>query len=469
MWALLIFVIAFYTSLFGFKLWRPKTAEYLYERFGFDIGLFQIKLTFAARGRWVSKISNVRKCKIWFKFGAIISTLLVVPGLIFLTINLGRILLMISDSSNKPIETHELIFQPVLPGITFPWSEASFYGISLFICTTFHEFGHALAAECQDIKILGYGLFIFIIVPAAFVDLSTSELQSLSHFEQLKIYCAGVWHNLVLAGFALMLLFSFPYLLTLLYHVDEGTMILSVKNSTIVHGPNGLKSGDVITKIGQCETNNMTDFYACIRQESQILSSYCVNPNNLNSCSDCCEDQINNGSHLNFETNSKTLHCLRVREVINKDLRYCKNDTDCFGIDQEQLCVTPLVSFPSETLFVMSRKNNRKEFLFIGTPTDIYYGIESLTDYIPKYDYVPGSLPIHLQKLFHYTASFSLALALINIVPCAMLDGQFVVKALVGQCHGKTNGSQISKCLINFGSILLVFNITLTFFVMKWT
>ena len=50
----------------------------------------------------------------------------------------------------------ELIFQPVIPGVTFPISDVGVYGLSLFLSTVFHELGHALAADCQDVKILGY-------------------------------------------------------------------------------------------------------------------------------------------------------------------------------------------------------------------------------------------------------------------------------------------------------------------------
>ena len=73
------------------------------------------------------------------------------------------------NSETKLDIRDELIFQPVIPGVTFPISDVGVYGFSLFLSTVFHELGHALAADCQDVKILGYGLLIIFIVPAAYV------------------------------------------------------------------------------------------------------------------------------------------------------------------------------------------------------------------------------------------------------------------------------------------------------------
>ena len=76
----------------------------------------------------------------------------------------------------------ELIFQPVIPGVTFPISDVGVYGLSLFLSTVFHELGHALAADCQDVKILGYGLLIIFIVPAAYVGKYSLGLLNLVDF-----------------------------------------------------------------------------------------------------------------------------------------------------------------------------------------------------------------------------------------------------------------------------------------------
>lgn len=450
-------------------------SERIYEKFGIDIGLFQIRLTFSAKSRWVSNISSIRRFKAWYKFGTILSLILMVPAFTFLVINLVK-LISLTMSEKHQISNQELIFQPVIPGVTFPLSDLRIYGFSLFLSTVFHELGHALAADCHDIKIFGYGLFIFILIPAAFVDLSTPELKSISYMEQLKIYTAGVYHNLILAVVSFILMVSLPYLSIPLYEKNEGIMILSIRNSSSVSGPSGLRIGHIITEVNECKVSNISDFYTCLRYEANILPSYCVNIDGKN-CEDCCIDKYDNGSFLNWskagQIKDTANYCLSVREVLTLKSKRCKYFEDC-NSDMQEYCLSPKVSFPNESLWVMPRKG-QKDFLFIGSLSDIHFGIESVTDYLPKYDTLKNlslSLPVIIEKILYYTTSFSLALGLINIVPCVMLDGQHATRALCGLCFDSNNSyyshDRISNWLVYSGSILLFTNLCISLFVMQW-
>ena len=37
-----------------------------------------------------------------------------------------------------------------------------------------HEFGHAVTSVVEDVTVIGAGVFIVLVVPAAFVDISTA-------------------------------------------------------------------------------------------------------------------------------------------------------------------------------------------------------------------------------------------------------------------------------------------------------
>jgi len=486
MWPLFSVLAIFYAALFLFKNKYHVLSEQIYEKYGLDIGLFQIKLSLSAKRRWVTNIPTMKKCKNFYKYGTIISLVLIIPSLAFLVWNLYKIINLAwsstisildkdenSDSKLNNIK-EELIFQPVLPGVTFPMSEFGVYGFSLLLSTVFHELGHAIAADCQDVKILGYGILIFFIIPAAYVDLSTAELTSLSLTDQLKVYTAGIWHNLVLSLIAFLLLFTLPTVISKpFYHYKtDGVAILQLKSNSSVNGPSGLAIGQVIMAVNDCKVNKVTDFYDCIKTEAHEDKGFCL-PKTLIQGMDCggqecCEKNKNNGTFLNFK--GKSVYCLPVRLASNSSVQFCKNqdtedseNSNFSCLDDYHECVKPVLPYLHEKLWLMKRRKDQKDFLFIGFSTDLLSGIEILSDYVPKYDILPVGLPVLIEKGLYYTCSFSLALALINIVPCVMLDGQFIIKTLMQISCSHTKAFYFSSIFIYLGSGLLLTNLLLTF------
>ena len=71
-------------------------------------------------------------------------------------------------------------------------------------------------------------MFFMVIYPGAYVDLYTEHLSVISPFRQLRIYCAGVWHNCILAIVALGFLWFLPSLLSFGYVVNRGAVILEL-------------------------------------------------------------------------------------------------------------------------------------------------------------------------------------------------------------------------------------------------
>lgn len=72
--------------------------------------------------------------------------------------------------------------------------------MSFLFFSIIHEAGHAIAAVKEDVRVLGFGLFVMFILPAAFVDLPTDQLLALRPMGQLRVFAAGIWHNIVLTG-----------------------------------------------------------------------------------------------------------------------------------------------------------------------------------------------------------------------------------------------------------------------------
>lgn len=86
------------------------------------------------------------------------------------------------------------------------------------------------------IPLLSCGFILVLwVLPAAFVSLSTTELEELGAWRRLKIFSAGVWHNLVLAAIAYVsLVYIIPLLFAPLFQVLSTTLICNtVCNYTI--------------------------------------------------------------------------------------------------------------------------------------------------------------------------------------------------------------------------------------------
>ena len=81
----------------------------------------------------------------WYSFGTYIALLLLLPSITLLVAIATKSLLSISQGTAVSSE-NEMILQPVVPGVNLPQSQLAHYFITIFICTVFHEMGHALAA-----------------------------------------------------------------------------------------------------------------------------------------------------------------------------------------------------------------------------------------------------------------------------------------------------------------------------------
>lgn len=53
------------------------------------------------------------------------------------------------------------------------------------------------------------GFFVTLLYPGAFVELRTAQLEVVKPWQRLRIFCGGVWHNvLITAGAAFLLAVS---------------------------------------------------------------------------------------------------------------------------------------------------------------------------------------------------------------------------------------------------------------------
>uniref|UniRef100_A0A0D9YCJ6 Endopeptidase S2P n=1 Tax=Oryza glumipatula TaxID=40148 RepID=A0A0D9YCJ6_9ORYZ len=122
---------------------------------------------------------------------------------------------------------------------------ASSFGISIMdiaaiIASTvfsiaFHEFGHAVAAASEGIQIEYVAVFVAALFPGALIALNCDQLQNLPLFSMLRIYCAGIWHNVMLCGVCVIMALLLPVVLYPLF-VTGGLMITGVPEASPLSG-----------------------------------------------------------------------------------------------------------------------------------------------------------------------------------------------------------------------------------------
>ena len=371
-----------------------------------------------------------------------------------------------------------------------PLEDLGYYFVTLLVCSVIHEAGHAVAAVHEDVRILSFGSLVFFVLPAAFVDLPTDQLLSLRPFQQLKVFTAGVWHNVVLAAMAYLLLFSIPTLSSPFYEHNKGVKVTWVKPASPVLGPTGLKAGDLLTSINDCAVKNVPDWRKCLTQTmADPVMSGCldkefvdgadtsvIQPAKPNASEEgttsatvsCCgEDAAKNSlcfADLHFsdrpkEERTKGHVCLPVRTTLESSSgQKCNSTHACAGRDE--LCLQPSLGNEHYRLLQLKRQDD-VDFLFVGSPAEVYVSVE-VSEFVPIFSWLPPQLPGMVMVLSHYVASFSGALAVLNVVPCFMLDGQHMTRVLVDlifPCYQKTIRSIIALTFTIVGTVLLALNI----------
>ncbi|KAJ2074592.1 hypothetical protein GGI03_002242 [Coemansia sp. RSA 2337] len=130
--------------------------------------------------------------------------------------------------------------RPVIPGVTMPLGHLWYYLLSLIICAVVHELGHALAAARANIRLRSFGLFVMGVYPGAFVDLPRDKLEQAPPTQQLRIVCAGVWHNAVTALLAWLLVHSgglgWAFSHSGWMRADTGVVVVDVAQSSPLFG-----------------------------------------------------------------------------------------------------------------------------------------------------------------------------------------------------------------------------------------
>ncbi|EPQ51547.1 hypothetical protein GLOTRDRAFT_140954 [Gloeophyllum trabeum ATCC 11539] len=112
-----------------------------------------------------------------------------------------------AEGTTPQASSYSRVINPIIPGVTVPLSHLSILLVALFWNQIVHEAGHAIAATIETVDVLSVGASLYVVLPSAFVKLSSSNMELLSPRPRLRIIAAGAFHNL-LTWFLLTMLVS---------------------------------------------------------------------------------------------------------------------------------------------------------------------------------------------------------------------------------------------------------------------
>ncbi|XP_031569993.1 membrane-bound transcription factor site-2 protease-like [Actinia tenebrosa] len=441
--------------------------EELLEENGISLLPCQIRWYTTRFNRWFIKLGKFHSyfLHIWFTIGTWV-------GVFMMFVSVGVLSLTLYKAFTK--EAPEQILTPVMPGVNLPWSQILYYLITLAISGIYHEIGHAIAAVREQVRVNGFGLFFMAIYPGAYVDLHTDHLKLVSSLRQLRIYCAGVWHNIVLALLGLLLLWLLPYIIVPLYMTGQGAVVKQVMKNSPVYG--SIKRGDTILSVYGCQVYNKDDWFHCVSKTLlKPQHGYCsdmITITRKNSSTggvyvdgvfDCCRNATSSRFCFTYQSISqaKGYACLPARTTMQTK-KFCNQPEDCAG-PGDKACVHPSLDNSSRLLRIIRSRD--LDVLYVGDPRLLTYTVV-VTDFSPRSPLLPLELPTIIQTFLIYLVSLSGALALLNMVPCYSLDGQWALFALVEYSlvdliPNEDQRNTLCNVILTLGTLLLAANITL--------
>jgi membrane-associated protease RseP (regulator of RpoE activity) len=167
-------------------------------------------------------------------------------------------------------ETLKLIFvpgtppalAPVLPGVQIPGAPTlSFWHwvITILIAATVHEFSHGIVARLHKIPVKSSGFAFLGPILAAFVEPEEKVVEKKKPMQQMAMFAAGPFSNIVLGGiiFVLLLFVTTPFLAG--FYNGEGINVFETVEGFPMDGT-GIETPFLITQIDGADTLDIVSF-----------------------------------------------------------------------------------------------------------------------------------------------------------------------------------------------------------------
>jgi len=187
---------------------------------------------------------------------------------------------MIFMAASLVAGSYNLIINPEAPagvGVIQPFKEGVpgtvyvpffYFIISLFVIAIVHEFSHGILAVRYGLKIKSSG-FAFLgillpVLPVAFVEPDEKKLRKKPYIEQLSIFAAGPFSNIIIAFITLAAsVFLIAPLLGSMVELD-GVLVTGFVEGNFPAEKAGMSQGEVIKEIDGTNTSYLLNFSSAL-------------------------------------------------------------------------------------------------------------------------------------------------------------------------------------------------------------
>ncbi|KAI9143139.1 hypothetical protein BKA69DRAFT_205940 [Paraphysoderma sedebokerense] len=281
--------------------------------------------------------------------------------------------------------------------------------MSISIVAMVHELGHAVCAISQHVSVLSFGLTMYLMIPAFFVNIDDDALSLSPRVAQLQVIAAVTRID------DIIIRDSSSFISALLLSNSDSS---STESGTCIPNPQPFSQAD----ISCCHINVTHPF-----PSESSLSCFITSDSSITSQSDNISPQS---------------ICLNYADVVKN--KRCNTSKECEPLDSSKnewknKCYKPYLPNPNVKLMRLYvgdvntiYENREQRDQHDGNQAVIWWGTSSgileyvrIGDIIPRYWYYPVGFPYLTQSFLRQTNQISFSLAVINSLPIYNLDGNY--------------------------------------------
>ncbi|WWC97947.1 hypothetical protein V866_004836 [Kwoniella sp. B9012] len=346
--------------------------------------------------------------------------------------------------------------QPLIPGLTMPWTHLPSLALALIVNQLIHEFGHAISAALDDIQPSRFSFSLYTGIPSMMVSFP-SDIDTLDPNAKMRLATSGPFHNLLTWFFIWLLTFGGVGKLFWYDRSNEGMVVKDVHWNSPLY-PH-LTPGSVLAHLDDIPlsaTPSSPDPW------SEYLSSDKVGDEGRGWCMDKttflsqpepslpsskgengkmeCKDNSTASERITFQSiygpTKGSYRCLNPLPILNI------KSTKCPCPDSRWVCVRP---DPLEKILRMGTKDGI--LLFTGPRGEVLRDVR-----VRKEDARGWKGGVRWGELFfNYASTLSLSLFLFNLLPLPLTDGSQLLESLLEwrSTVGPNNSMTPLKATIN--------------------